>query len=51
MRYWFLAEYAVLLVNNDAMFVKRNDNLYLSLPNEMSDSDGICNKDAVCVKK
>ena len=32
------------------MFVKRNNNIYLSLPNEMSDSDGICNKDAVCVK-
>jgi len=32
------------------MVVKRNDNLYLSLPNEMSDSDGICIKDAVCVK-
>ena len=47
MRCWFLAEYEVLLVNNDAMFVKRKDNLYLRLPNEMSDSDGICNKDAV----
>ena len=32
------------------MFVKRNDNLYLSLPNKMSDSDGNCNKDAVCIK-
>ena len=32
------------------MLVKRDDNLYLSLPNEMSDSDRICNKDAVCVK-
>ena len=51
MRCWFLAEYAVLLVNNHAMFVKRNDNLYLSLPNEMSDSDGIRNKDALCFKK
>ena len=50
MRCRFLVEYAVLLVNNDAMFVKRNDNLYLSLPNKMSDFDGICNKD-VCVKK
>jgi len=32
------------------MFVKRNDNLYLSLPDEMSDSDGLSNEDAVCVK-
>ena len=32
------------------LFVKRNDNLYISLSNEMSDSDGMCNKDAVCVK-
>ena len=30
--------------------LNEKDNLYLSLPNEMSDSDGICNKDAVCVK-
>ena len=40
----------MLYVNNDAMFVKRNGNLYLCLPNEMSVSDGICNKDALCVK-
>ena len=39
----------MLLVTTAAMFVKRTDNLYLSLPNEMSDSDVICNKDAVCV--
>ena len=32
------------------MFLKREDNLYLILPNEMSVSDGICNKDAVYVK-
>jgi len=32
------------------MFFKPNDNLYLNLPSEMSDSDGICNKNAVCFK-
>ena len=32
------------------MFVKRDDNLYLILFNEMSDSEGIRNKDAVYVK-
>jgi hypothetical protein len=31
--------------------LKEKDNLYLSLPNEMSDSDGIRNKDDLCVKK
>ena len=29
--------------------LNKKDNLYLSLPNEMMDSNGISNKDAVCV--
>jgi len=29
--------------------LNEKDNLYLSLPNEITDSDGISNKDALCV--